>query len=185
MVAATACEAPPGVVPSDVVPVYDTRTARLVRLDYDSNHDGLVDTRTYMEGTRVRRAESDMDHDGTIDRWEYFDAQGRQVRVGGSSVRDGIEDMWMSTESGTGLTRVEYATHRDRRIDRREYLSAATLVRAEEDTNADGLPDKWETYDHGRLAQVALDTTYARGRPDRRLVYGPDGALVRVEPVTR
>ncbi len=180
-----ACDAPPGTVPADVVPVYDARTARLLRLDYDSNHDGLVDTRTYMEGTRVRRAESDTDHDGRIDRWEYFDAQGQQVRVGAASVRDGTEDTWMSSEAGTGLTRMEYSTPRDRRIDRREFLSGGTLVRAEEDTNGDGLPDKWETYDHGRLADLALDTTLAAGRPDRRLVYGGDGALLRVEPVTR
>ena len=181
----TACDGPPGTVQADVVPVYDARTAQLVRLDYDSNHDGLVDTRTYMQGTHVRRAESDTDRDGKVDRWEYFDTQGRQVRVGGSSARDGLEDTWMSTEPATGLTRLDYSTRRDRRIDRREFLSSGTLVRAEEDTNGDGLADKWETYDHGRLTEVALDTTYGAGRPDRRLIYGAGGELVRIEPVTR
>jgi hypothetical protein len=49
------------------------------------------------------------------------------------------------------------------------------IVRAEEDTDADGKPDKWETYGDARLTSVAFDTSH-RGVPDRRLTYGPGGS---------
>jgi hypothetical protein len=52
-------------------------------------------------------------------------------------------------------------------------------VRAEEDTDGDGVIDKWETFESGRLTSVAFDTTH-RGSPDRRLIYAADGT-VRVE----
>jgi hypothetical protein len=48
-------------------------------------------------------------------------------------------------------------------------------VAAEEDSDEDGKPDKWETYEAGRLASVAFDTIH-RGAPDRRLIYGADGS---------
>jgi hypothetical protein len=48
-------------------------------------------------------------------------------------------------------------------------------VRADEDSDEDGRPDKWETYDAGRLVSVAFDTMQ-RGTPDRRLIYGADGS---------
>ena len=50
------------------------------------------------------------------------------------------------------------------------------MVRAEEDSDADGKTDKWETYVNGTLATVSFDTHH-RGRPDRRLVYAPDGSV--------
>ena len=55
-----------------------------------------------------------------------------------------------------------------------EFYEIGALARAEEDTNGDGKPDKWETYRDGALASVELDTNHD-GRPDRRLTYGPDG----------
>lgn len=50
----------------------------------------------------------------------------------------------------------------------------------EEDTDANGKVDKWETYADGALTLMALDTQ-GRGTPDRRLVYGADGSLDRIE----
>jgi hypothetical protein len=54
------------------------------------------------------------------------------------------------------------------------------MTRAEEDTTGDGKVDKWETYAAGTLSVLALDTL-GTGRPDRRLVYGPDGRFEREE----
>jgi len=54
--------------------------------------------------------------------------------------------------------------------------SAAPSCRAEEDTDAAGRIDKWETFtSNGAFASVAFDTN-ADGRPDERLVYGADGS---------
>ena len=52
-------------------------------------------------------------------------------------------------------------------------------MRAEDDFDLDTQPDKWETYDDGRVSSAAFDET-GDGRPDRRLVYA-DGALVAIE----
>ena len=52
----------------------------------------------------------------------------------------------------------------DGKIDRVEFYEHDVMVRAEEDTDADGKLDKWETYDGARLASVAFDTTQQRPR---------------------
>ena len=68
----------------------------------------------------------------------------------------------------------------DGRVSRREFFEAGELARIEEDTDGDGANDKWETYTAGVLAVMALDTE-RRGKPDRRLIYKPDGSLDRIE----
>jgi hypothetical protein len=61
-------------------------------------------------------------------------------------------------------------------VNRLEFYEgeAGILTRAEEDTDGNAKPDKWETYRDGALASVEIDTN-RDGRPDRRLTYGPDG----------
>ena len=54
------------------------------------------------------------------------------------------------------------------------------MARVEEDTDGNGAIDKWETYAGGTLVLLALDTQ-GRGRPDRRLIYRPDGSFDRIE----
>lgn len=162
-------------------PAYDPGTRRLVRLDVDQNRDGRVDARTYLDGNRPLRAELDLSGSGMVDRWEYFDATGQLFLVGTSSAGDGVEDTWTHAASPDGERRVDLAGARDRRIDRREHYRDEELTRAEEDVNGDGLTDKWETYQDGVLRLVAFDTTYAAGRPDRRVVYGPDGQFSHLE----
>lgn len=167
--------------PSAPHPSYDPSTRRLVRLDVDQAGDGRVDARTYLDGNRPLRAELDLAGTGLIDRWEYFNVAGQLALVGTSSANDGIEDTWTHPVAPDGERRVELARARDRRIDRHEYYRGDALMRAEEDVNGDGLPDKWDTFENGILRTAAFDTTYAAGRPDRRVIYGADGQFSHVE----
>ena len=178
LVASLAACAPDPAAPH---PSYDPVTRMLVRLDVDQDADGRVDARTYLLGNRPLRSELDLIGTGRIDRWEYFNPAGALILVGTSSLGDGIEDTWTHAESPEGDRRVDRSTSRDRRIDRREYYRDDMLARSEEDVNGDGLPDKWETYEAGVLRVVAFDTTYRAGRPDRRVIYGPDGQFSRLE----
>jgi hypothetical protein len=165
----------------DIQPVYDS-TGRLQLLKYDSDHDGVPDTFSYMDGARIVRIESDKDEDGKIDRWEHYDANQKLVKVGFSRANDGKEDAWSYSRPDGSTERIEISTRGDGKVTRTEYYEADAIVRAEEDTDADGAIDKWETYDHGRLASVAFDTAH-RARPDRRLLYAPDGsATVETDP---
>lgn len=164
-----------------VVPGYDTFTSRLIQLSADLDRDGRLDQWTYMEGNRPLRGEADTDADGRIDRWEYFDARASLVHVGTSSLNDGVEDQWTSPVSANGELQVARSRHRDRAIDRREVLRGGVLLRAEEDTNADGRPDKWDIYEGGTLREARFDTTLSRGRADRRLVYDGQGQLAVIE----
>lgn len=170
-----------GVAETQVVPSYDTFTSRLVQLSADLDGDGRFDQWTYMDGNRPLRGEADTDADGRIDRWEYFDAQASLVYVGTSSLSDGVEDLWTSPVSTNGESQVARSRHRDRAIDRREVLRGGVLLRAEEDTNADGRPDKWDIYEGGTLREARFDTTLSRGRADRRLVYDGQGQLTVIE----
>jgi hypothetical protein len=181
--AATGCgstSATEAAAKKDVQPEYD-QTGRLTRLAYDRNGDGKPDTWGYMDGSRVVRVEVDEDGDGKVDRWEYHtgDAATRPNAGGGASGR-GAE----GADAGDGvdptLERIERATRHDGKVSRREYFDHGVLTRIEEDTDGDGQIDKWETYSNGTLAEMALDTK-KRGRPDRRLVYRPDGSLSRIE----
>ena len=161
-----------------VTPVYDT-AGTIRRLDYDTDRDGHVDMRAYLENGRTVRIEADGNADGVIDRWEYYRADGQLDRLGTSSVSDGIEDTWV-VQQGAQM-RVDIATRRDGIADRHEFHDKGVLVRAEQDTNGDGRLDQWQRFDGGKLRELLVDTSRASGRPDTRLVYAGDGSLQRVD----
>ena len=172
--------------PSDrrPVPDYDTFTGRLVRLGADQNGDGRLDQWTYLEGNRPLRGEADVDGDGRIDRWEYFNADAALVAIGTSSLGDGIEDTWTQVAlTAAGEAHVARSRHRDRQLDRHEYFKDNVLVRAEEDTNADGRIDRWDRYEGSVMREVLLDTTFGTGKADRRLLYDAQGRFTLAEAV--
>lgn len=165
-----------------IVPSYDPFTSRLVQMSADQNGDGRVDQWTFLDGNRPLRGESDTDGDGRIDRWEYFDTGSVLVSVGTSSLNDGIEDTWtFAAPTAQGETRIVRSRNRDRQWDRVEYVRGAELVRSEDDTNADGRPDRWDRYEGSVLREAAFDTTLKRGRPNRRLVYDAAGRFAVIE----
>jgi hypothetical protein len=144
---------------------YDRRTGRLSRLEVDTNKNGVTDTWTYMEGTRVDLIEIDRDENGKIDRWEYY-VDGKLSRVGTSTRGDGVEDEWAYQGAGGYLERVET------------------------DTNRDGRVDKWQSYEpplkpggHPVLRSVLLDPD-SSGRPTRRLLYRPNGSFDHSETIS-
>lgn len=153
--------------------VYAHDTRVLLRLDYDADGDGRVDARTYMHDGRPVRLEGDGNGDGAIDRWEYFGSDGRLLRIGGSTLGDGREDTWVRTVGEERI--VDISTRRDGTIDRRETYRGETLVRAESDTNHDGLADRWEEFLDGAISRLLLDEEQRHGRPTRRVLYGTNG----------
>jgi hypothetical protein len=162
--------------------VYAADTRAVIRVDYDYNGDGAIDVRTYMRDGVPVRLEGDTNGDGLVDRWEYYDGSGELIRIGGSTEADGREDMWVRT---VGAERhVEISTRRDGAIDRREIYRGEQLVRAESDTNHDGVPDRWEAFTGGAVTELLLDETRRDGRPTRRVVYGA-GASARIEMLNK
>jgi hypothetical protein len=162
-------------------PCYETSSRRLVRLDADVNRDGVIEQRTYLNGNVPFRTEIDTDGDGRVDRWEYVDPRAQVVRVGTSSRNDGREDQWVFPVSGDGEVRVDRSTERTSRVDRREYYRGEVIQRTEEDTNQDGMFDKWERFESGVLREIAYDTTRSAGRADRRSVFDAQGKYLRFE----
>lgn len=167
------------------VPTYDSATGKLKELTYDQNKNGRIDTWTEMDGARPVLTRMDRDEDGTIDRWEYYDGAGKLVKVGFSRATTGKPDAWAySAGDPNRIDRVEISSTADPdAIDRWErYADGNQLLEAEEDTNRDGRPDKWEIYAGGVLATVAFDENHD-GRPDRRLTYrNGEVALIESEP---
>ena len=165
-----------------ITPSYDPFTSRLVQMSADQNGDGRFDQWTFLDGNRPLRGEADTDGDGRIDRWEYFDTASVLVSVGASSRNDGIEDTWTFTAANAqGETRIVRSRKRDRQWDRVEFSRGAELLRTEDDTNADGRPDRWDRYEGNVLREAAFDTTLQRGRPNRRLVYDTAGRFAAIE----
>src|SRR5471032_1176642 len=91
-----------------VSPVYDPDSQTVSRLDYDSDADGRVDIRSYLQNGRGVRLEADGNGDGRVDRWEYYRADGQLDRLGTSSRADGREDTWV-VRNGTQM-RVDIST---------------------------------------------------------------------------
>lgn len=163
-----------------ITPTYDKATGKLAELTYDANGNGRIDTWTSMDGARPVLTRADRNEDGRIDRWEYYGADGRLLKVGFSRKDNGVPDAWAFSGADGHVARLETSTAADeRKIDRREYFDATGLIRAEEDANGDGVPDKWETYQAGALTTAAFDEN-GDGKPDRRLSYEA-GALTTIE----
>ncbi len=171
-------------------PTYDKTTGKLTQLTYDANKNGKIDTWTDMDGSRALRSRIDLDEDGTLDRWEYYDETGRLVKVGFSRKKDGKPDAWAFPRPDGTVDRIEVSSASDeKKIDRWEHYNpapaaangdvAGTLLAAEEDTNADGKPDKWETFANGALRTASFDENFD-GTPDRRMTYS-DGRLTSIE----
>ncbi len=169
----------PSEAQTDVTAVYDKQTGRLRQLSYDSNKNGKPDGIGYMDGTRILRVEVDNDEDGKVDRWEYYGADQKLEKVGLSQANDGKVDHWAYRAADGTLMKMEISTKRDGKVQRTETYEKDVLVAAEEDTDNNGAVDKWETYAGGTLTSVAFDTE-GTGRPLKRLLYSPDGAI-RVE----
>lgn len=164
------------------VPTYDSATGKLKELTFDHNKNGRIDTWTQMDGARPVLTRMDRDEDGTVDRWEYYDQAGKLLKVGFSRANGGKPDAWAYSGTGTEqIERIEISSTADENsIDRWErYAAGNVLIEADEDTNRDGRPDKWETYSRGVLSTVAFDETQD-GRPDRRLTY-QQGAVTVIE----
>ena len=159
---------------------YNKETGRLERLTYDANKNGVIDTWTYMDGTKTLRSEIDANEDGRIERWEYYGGDGKVEKVALSRGDTGTPDMWLYPGPDGSVARAEISDRPDGAVDRWEWYEAGVIVRAEEDDNGDGTADKWETYAGGSVTSAAFDEN-GDGRPDRRLNYGPGGALLSIE----
>lgn len=159
----------------NVEPVYDSNTGRLQLLKYASKGDGKVDTWSYMDGVHIRRIEIDHDEDGKIDRWEYYDNRGKLEKIGFARSNDGHVDAWAYPADDGSIARIDTARSGGN-VTRVEWYEKRALVRAEEDSDGDGKTDRWETYAGPRLSMLALDTKH-QGKPDRRILYQPDGSV--------
>jgi hypothetical protein len=169
---------------------YDPQTGRLRTLAFDATGSGRHNAIGYVDGSTMRRIELDFDHDGAIDRWDFYGADGKLEKVGLSQRNDGRMDAEAFYTPEGALRMMRISTRRDDTFDRTEYYENDILVRSEDDTDRDGRSDKWDTYrpepnvpagvQPYAVTSTALDET-GRGTPTRRLVYGPDGRVERIE----
>ena len=181
MLLAAACSNPaPDPAAGGMKPTYDKTTGKLAQLASDRNHNGVIDTWTDMDGARPLRSRIDQNEDGKIDRWEYYDEQGKLLKVGFSRNNADKPDSWSFPDPDGTIARVEISSKADdTAIDRREFYAGNQLARVEEDANGDGRADMWETYEGAALKTAAYDEN-GDGKPDRRLTY-KDGQLALIE----
>lgn len=159
-----------------LAPEYNPDTGQLERLAYDANQNGVAESVSFFRGSRIERIEVDVDEDGRVDRWEHYGADGRLVKVGFSRRTDGRENAWSFADAAGAIQRIEIAAGDDpTRVTRTEYFEREALVRAEEDTDADGRVDKWEWYEQGRLARLAFSEP--GGATRQEISYAADGSV--------
>ncbi len=191
---------------------YDAETGKLTEITYDRNKDGKIDTWVQMAEGHPVSATIDTDENGVIDRWEYYDAQGKLIKVGesrgaadratpppGTTPASGVPglplpatpdkqtgkpDTWAYFGPDGKLTETEFLevsnTTDKEPVVRREFYANNIEVRAEEDTDGDGVMDRWERFENGRLVSVDFDDGHD-GKPDRRFVYDAAGGLAEID----
>jgi hypothetical protein len=156
---------------------------RIAIVEYDSSGDGRADhIAHYDERRQIRLIEVDEDHDAWVDRWEHYDDAGVLEKVGRWRRKKGHADEWIYRGPDGRPERIEYDDNDDGVVDRAEVFLDGVLARVETDSDHDGVMDRWQYWAAGHLASEELDTD-ADGTPDRRLVFGPDARLLKVEPV--
>jgi hypothetical protein len=169
---------------------HDVKSGRLTRVEYDANGNGRNDAVSIMDGARIRWIELDLDENGKVERWDFYGADNTLEKVGFSRQNDGVLDAHAFYGGDGALARMVVSTRRDGRFDRVEYYEIGVLVRSEEDVDADGRPDKWETYRRlpgvkpGEPAYAITSAAFddlGRGIPHRRFTYDERGRIARVE----
>ena len=177
---------------------YDYKTGKLAEITYDKNKNGRIDTWTKMDGSTPVSSRIDTNEDGKIDRWETYGADGKLVRVDWE--RPPVPGPANPVVTFTGqpnatgyvnadgvIERIEYYETSDvtgkKDITRREFYNAAkVLTRAEEDSDGDGMMDRFENFVDGAISTVEFDEKKPYdGKPDRRMTYSAQGALVLIE----
>jgi hypothetical protein len=177
---------------------YDLQTGKLTEITYDKNKNGRIDTWTKMNGSIPVSSRMDTNEDGLLDRWETYGPDGKLVRVDWE--RAPVPGPANPNPNYTGkpnataylnadgvVERIEYYETSDvtgqRDITRREFYNAAKqLMHAEEDTDGDGLMDRFEAYENALLRTVEFDEKKPYdGKPDRRITYSAEGVPVLVE----
>ena len=166
---------------------YDPKTGKLTEITYDKNKNGVIDTWVDMDGPRPVAARIDSNEDGKIDRWEYYNQNGRLMRVGESRAKNGTVDLYAymgadGTPERVELLEVSNVTGKEGVV-RREFFEGGVKVRAEEDTDGDGVIDRWEGgFVNGTARVVEFDDEKKRdGAPTQRFTYNDRGGLVSIE----
>ncbi len=126
----------------------------------------------------------DEDNDGWVDRFEHYDADGVLEKVGRWRKQPGRADEWIYRGPDGHPARIEYDDDGNGVPERAELLDHGRLVRIEIDSDHDGKMDRWQDWRAGRLTSEEVDTD-RDGKPDRRLVFGPRGRLSRMETLPR
>jgi hypothetical protein len=175
---------------------YDRATGKLAEITYDKNKNGKIDTWTKMDGGHPLSSRIDTDEDGKIDRWEEYGPDGKLLKAmwerpkpPNAADRTMTEkpDATAFMDADGNVERIEYTETSDvtkiEGVVRREFYRGTKMLRAEEDTDGDGIIDRFEHFDEsGQLTSVEFDEVKPfDGRPDRRLTYDTNGALVAVE----
>jgi hypothetical protein len=176
---------------------YDLTTGKLTEITYDKNKNGKIDTWTKMDGARPVSSELDTNEDGKIDRWETYNERGQLAKVeweraptpdaqGLTPPYTGKPNAVATMDADGNLQQIEYfetsdVTH-EREVSRRETYQGTKLLKGEEDSDGDGLMDRWETFVDGVLTTVEFDEIKPYdGKPDRRITYSAAGAMVLIE----
>lgn len=165
---------------------YDPQTGRLSEITYDKNKNGRVDTWVAMDGARALSARLDTDEDGKIDRWEEYGQDGKLTKAGESRAKSDKPDLWIfmaadGTPEHIEMLELSNVTGQES-IVKREFYQAGARVRAEEDTDGDGVMDRWERYESGVLKTVEFDDGSKRdGTPTQRYTYDGRGGLASIE----
>ena len=121
-------------------------TGKLVKLDLDSNKDGVMDRFQYYRDGEIVRIEGDKNADGKIDSWDHFEA-GKRVRSEQASFETGKVNQITTFDAQERPWMMQKDTEGKGLFDTVYNFTEGVLASITKDSDGDGKPDIWEEYD--------------------------------------
>jgi hypothetical protein len=164
--------------------------ARLISAVLDENEDGAIDRwEEYGDAGQLVRAgwiRAALDAQAAATALKAAPVQAPTVTPMGIGTPPPITqppNAWAYIGPGGAVARVEYFDVSEAGasvLTLREFFENGQLARTEEDTDADGAMDTWQTHASGALVSAEFDEN-RDGKPDRRFTYNASGQMVLIE----
>ena len=145
----------------------------IIKLEIDSNADGLMDRFQFYEKEKVIRMERDSDHNGKTDSWDYFENE-KRVKHERRSEDTGQVERRILFDGEERPLKIEKDSTGDGDLDTVHHFKQGKLAYTTKDTDGDGRANLHQAYRDEKPLERKIDGD-GDGRWDRLTLYDEEG----------
>ena len=146
---------------------------KVLKLEIDSNNDGVMDRFQYYQNGALVRIESDLDNDQQIDAWDYFNKE-KRIRHEGANSLGNVNQVVFFDEKESPL-RIEKDSTGDGKFDTVYNYKDGTIFSLTKDTDQDEKVNIWQTFQAGKPVERKVDDDDGDGKAERISRYNSMG----------